>query len=566
MNINLLLTGGLIFILITSAVLTLVVSFFLLWLYRRAVLRGMDKLAGVPTLEPLTVDQPVAPPPALPALTITTLTPASSLVTQNAAERIDRAVTSTLRRLALAYGLAGLTYALVFTLGWFISTQTQMRLIAFGWVWACYAWPVALALSQIVALGWSERIGIMAVYLALLAGIALLVLIYNPTFDLAGFPVFWFYLNGPASLLLLAFLTRRVRAVGPLVLGFITGGVTGAILLSEVVIGNDTVLWYIVTPADALNLSAVTVFILLCAFGFTIVGLLIWQLLRRIGVWYQQKWLSDQALMLDALWLIFAIVQAMFLAAEGSGWFWVGPFAFGVYKVALWFAYAKLVHPVTPQTPRATLLLLRVFALGSRSQQLFDAFTKRWLRLGPISLIAGPDLVTGLVEPHEFLDFLGGRLSRQFIQSPAQLEQRLTEFDLRPDPDGRFRVNELFCRADTWQMTMRRFAASSDSILMDLRSFSPNRQGCIYELKQLLNNILLTRLVFVIDATTDQAFLEATLHGIWANVPGDSPNRRLPNPEVCLFRVGAGTGPEVYALLRLLFSLLPPTVAAPSKA
>lgn len=562
MNMNLLLTGALPFILIISAVLTVVVTFFLLGLYRRAVLRGMNLPAGLPSPTAPAVGQPAARLPAPPTLTMTTLNAASSLTTANAAARLDSRVTTSLGRLALAYALAGLAYALVFTVAWFTSTQVQVRPLVFSWVWACYTWPVALAISQILALGWRERIGIVGIYFALLVGIVSLVFFYSPTFDFAGFPFFWIYLNGPATLLLLAFLTRRIRAVGPLVLGFITGGVTGAILLSEAAVWSDTVLHLFVSGADALNLGAVSVLIFLSILGFGLFGLLIWWLLRRIGHWYQQKRLSDQALMLDALWLFFAIVQSIPLALEGWGWFLLGPLAFGVYKLVLHVATSKLVQPVTPQAPHATLLLLRVFALGPRSQQLFDAFTKRWLCIGPISLIAGPDLVTAIVEPHEFLDFLGGRLARQFIHSQAQLAQRLADFDLRPDPDGRFRVNELFCRSDTWQMTMRSFAASSDSVLMDLRSFSPQRQGCLYELEQLLNNILLTRIVFIIDATTDQPFLQATLHALWANVPPDSPNRRLPRPELRLFRVGKGTGTEVYALLRLLFSQLPAPVAS----
>ena len=31
-------------------------------------------------------------------------------------------------------------------------------------------------------------------------------------------------------------------------------------------------------------------------------------------------------------------------------------------------------------------------------------------------MIAGPDLLTAVVEPYEFLDFVSGKLSRQFVQ------------------------------------------------------------------------------------------------------------------------------------------------------
>ena len=70
-------------------------------------------------------------------------------------------------------------------------------------------------------------------------------------------------------------------------------------------------------------------------------------------------------------------------------------------------------------------------------------------------MIAGPDLVESTVEPHEFLEFLGGRLSRRFVRSDADVERRLEARHSGTDPDGRYRVNEFFCYADTWQYAMR---------------------------------------------------------------------------------------------------------------
>lgn len=104
-------------------------------------------------------------------------------------------------------------------------------------------------------------------------------------------------------------------------------------------------------------------------------------------------------------------------------------------------------------------------------------------------MIAGPDLVT-TVEPHEFLDFVRGRIGRQFVSNAADVEQRLSALVKMPDPDGRYRISEFFCHNDTRQMTMERLAASRDVVLMDLRGFSPRNQGCIYELGRLLDGIV----------------------------------------------------------------------------
>jgi hypothetical protein len=258
------------------------------------------------------------------------------------------------------------------------------------------------------------------------------------------------------------------------------------------------------------------------------------------------------------MWLLFAVANSVLLASGGWIWILAGPAAFFLYKLVLWGAFARFVRPAAGAYS-STLLLLRVFSLGPRSLRLFDALAKCWLRVGPITLIAGPDLATGLVEPHEFLDFLGGRVSRQFVQGRKDLERRMAELDTVPDPDGRYRVSEFFCRSDTWQMTMRQLAAGSDAVLMDLRSFSASNQGCRYELEQLLDGVPLARVVMIVDDTTDRPFLEDTLQSLWQNVPVDSPNHSLPDPEVRLFEAQSGTGAEVRTLLSLLFGQQRPT-------
>jgi hypothetical protein len=126
--------------------------------------------------------------------------------------------------------------------------------------------------------------------------------------------------------------------------------------------------------------------------------------------------------------------------------------------------------------------------------------------------------------------------------------------DLGPDPDGRYRVAEFFCRADTWQPTMRRLVADSDAVLMDLRSFSASNQGCVYELGRLLDEIDLGRIVFVTDKTTDHSFLEATLQQQWSSVAAESPNRFAGDPAARFFEVHRHTAAETHALVGYLAS------------
>jgi hypothetical protein len=150
-----------------------------------------------------------------------------------------------------------------------------------------------------------------------------------------------------------------------------------------------------------------------------------------------------------------------------------------------------------------------------------------WRYVGSIQLIAATDLATATVEPHEFLDFTRGKLGDRYVKSRGHLERQLADMDLRPDGDGRFRVNEFFCHDDTWKMTLSRLAAFNDAVLMDLRGFSPANQGCTFELQQLVNLVPLNKVVLVVDRTTDVQFLQAVLDGAWATMPPASPNRHL---------------------------------------
>jgi hypothetical protein len=367
--------------------------------------------------------------------------------------------------------------------------------------------------------------------------------------------VLWFTLNGPITLVMLASLTRRIRAVGPLILAIMAAGVTGTVALIGVVRGSDQMIWTMAEVAVLSGLSGRQALFFLSLAGFVPLAVAGWWLLHLLGRRYRLKRLSDQSLTLDAMWLLFAVGFSLILGAQNWPLLFTGAVAFVVYKVILGVALRWSVRPAVVDGPPPTLLVLRVFSLGPRSLRLFDALSKYWLRAGPIVLIAGPDLVTGIVEPPEFLEFMGGRVSRSFVQGRDDLEQRLAQLDTRPDPDGRYRVNGFFCRADTWQMTMRQLAARSDAVLMDLRSFSPTNQGCLFELEQLLAIVPLSQVLLLVDGTTDRAFLAAALQDLWRNVPADSSNRGLADPELRLFEAhGAGTGAEARALLGLLLA------------
>jgi hypothetical protein len=195
-----------------------------------------------------------------------------------------------------------------------------------------------------------------------------------------------------------------------------------------------------------------------------------------------------------------------------------------------------------------TLLVLRSFSIGRDGERLFDLIDRAWRRVGSIQLIAGLDLARRTVEPHEFLDFVSGKLARRFIDGPAAMDQRLRERDLRPDRDGRFRVNDFFCYDDTWKMVLSRLVHDSDVVLMDLRGFSAQNAGCIFELHELVRLVPLVRVVFIVDGRTDERLLAETLGEGRAGV----------------YRLGSSDSRHVKQLFRALAAAANPSSAVAS--
>jgi len=171
------------------------------------------------------------------------------------------------------------------------------------------------------------------------------------------------------------------------------------------------------------------------------------------------------------------------------------------------------------------MLLLRVFSLGRRSEQLYDALSIHWRYVGNLRLISGPDLAATTIDPHEFLCFLSGKTKKLFTYTIDSLENGINELRDESDPDGRFRAVEFFCHADVWKDALARLVKLSGVIVMDLRSFGPQHKGCIFEINALMDLIPLERVLLLVDDTTDTTFLHQTLQSAWAYLDQDSPNR-----------------------------------------
>src|SRR5688572_2345493 len=546
------LPGLVLLILIIALPLAFLVSIGLLRLYRRTVIRTMGKRANVGRTESVPLDSSALPQePVQTPLSIAVLDSVSGMTAKGGTDNLSTELLRAPWRAAAIYAIAGLCYAIVMTIVFLAATDNEILPLRFLVLFWYYAWPVVITVCLVAAATWRTRCVVISIYFLILAILGAIALAGNSVFNWRQIAVLWLFTNFLAAVLLVAFLNRRIRAVGPLVLTFMILAVTGSLLLPFIV-GNDERLLHLIINFEVALWLGNYIFEGLIVLGFILFGAIGWLMLQWIGRLYKRKKISEQSIMIDAVWLLFGIFQSVGLIFEGEVWFVASLLAFVVYKIISWSGFSVLGYRVSSSRKSPNLLLLRVFSLGQRSERLFDVLGMHWRYVGSIRLIAGPDLATTTMEPHEFLDFLSGKLTRRFIDSTQTLDLRISEMDVQPDRDGQFRVNDFFCYDDVWKMVLSRLISTSDVVLMDLRSFSSQNAGCVFEINELINVVSLGRVMFIIDETTDESFLRQILQQSWDHMSSSSPNRLSTSGALQLFHLKRLSDRELQQLLHVL--------------
>jgi hypothetical protein len=544
------------FIMLLAAALALPVSFALIWLYRRAVTKSMRTRArpAAPESAPLSTSTP-HPPPAQAAPGVTVVDATSSIPAGAEAKGLHAETLHAPWRAAAVYVVAGVCHALIMAAAnHAASAERGFRPLSMLFLLLVFAWPAVITVNLVAATTVRARLAAAAVYFLIFAAVSAVAVSLSAELSWRLVIGLWLAANLPATLLLLTFLNRRVRAVGPLVLIFMLVAVIGmqtALSALSLAGSDEGVLRSIVEAGSFVGLGAHGIFFGLAAAGFLLPWPVGWLALRWIRGRYERKKVSDQSITIDAVWLLFGVVTSIVLASAGALWVLPGLVAFLGYKVVARAGF-WLFGRRDAARKSTGLLLLRVFSLGKRSERLFGALAKHWRHVGSIQLIAGHDLATETVEPHEFLDFLSGKLAGRFIDGADKLDRRVAEMDAEPDRDGRYRVNDFFCRDDTWKMVLSRLVSESDVVLMDLRGFSSQNAGCVFEINELINVVPLERVKFIVDATTDEQFLLRSVRQSWGLMRPASPNRPPAHGQLRLFRF---TGARRGELRQLLLAL-----------
>ncbi len=208
-------------------------------------------------------------------------------------------------------------------------------------------------------------------------------------------------------------------------------------------------------------------------------------------------------------------------------------------------ALARLVRRVPPRG--STLLFLRVFKHSNRSETFMDRFLGYWRFAGSVWMVAGPDLAGAYMEPNEFFDYITGRLRDHFVARPDEARPRVDRMDTGRDPDGRFRVNEVYCTSDSWRPTVLLMIERADAVLLDLREYTARRAGTRYELTELLRSRALHKSVILIDQNDDVSRLSQEIDALAREVAARGMDDR-DAPSVRILTFGKGTDAEMRGL------------------
>jgi hypothetical protein len=551
-----LLAGKLGHFFLVSIVDAVLVSLLVFWWYRRSVRALMGRIAAsVP--QPLPNAYSPAGSPASSAAG-----PLLFVVSDASGSGARSRVTGPgFLRLVTAYGAGAAAFAagmVVLQLG--LDGTSYPPAAWFSWWWI-YLWPIVPSLM--ILLAFDRAGGARAAATYVIAGVVLCVLVTllgqvaRLSFNSAP-------LTNPYYMLLTMAVTiafplplvlgtgwRRIRAVMPLALA--TTLLFGMALLAMHELFtrafNHPQLrgWILELAAVTSENAAYYGPFMLIALP---VGGLAWFVLNRLARGFERKRFSDIQLIVDCWWFVVTVEVVSTTLATPYG-LWAIPAGLGLfaaYRASVSIVLRFWKPASVPARPR--LLLLRVFGYQARTESLFDRIVQRWRFRGPVQLIAGVDLAAKTVDPGDILAFIQGHLARQYVATTDAVPERLARLDLERDPDGRFRVNEVYCHADTWKAALQGLLDVSDVVLMDLRSFSARNAGCLFELEELMKRVPTDRIVLVYDRTTDLPLLAGTLSEAWAAAVREG--RARGSGQVGLVRVERQSGAELGAVMQRL--------------
>ena len=167
------------------------------------------------------------------------------------------------------------------------------------------------------------------------------------------------------------------------------------------------------------------------------------------------------------------------------------------------------------------LVLLRVF--GSPAFDDLVALIQPWRRVGCIEHLEGFDTVGRSENVIAAMD--AGDIDRALVKTMPEIQAQFGSALYEPDRDLLFRRHAFQCTNTIWQEAVKMMLDRADAVLMDLSSLSFERQGCAWELGQLLDRVPLSKVTLLVNDNTDMECLREILQTAAQRIPASSPNR-----------------------------------------
>jgi len=456
------------------------------------------------------------------------------------------------RRVLLVHAIGELAYWCALILLLFVAVLGQLE---FG-VLRRVA-PVLLSFVVTpVAVGWALQAGLPRRLMSIAAAMVVIYAVSLVWSDAEGWQSEVGFSLGYAAitLMLSAFLRPTIRGAGlPLVAASIAGWAVFSVLIAIGVALEG--------PDDGDSASFIEV-----AVGVSELLLMLavaiwcgWRALIALSSRYAAKRFSDIQLALATFWVVLTMFLVTSLVSESAGSVFATPpirTEWIVLAIVItwllwrWLQASALRAVIRTADPSiGPLLLLRVFKPSGRSQAFTDRFFAYWRFAAPVWMIAGPDLAGAYMEPDEFFKYLRGRLREHFIADPGEVAPRVATLDRLRDPDGRFRVTEVYCTADTWQPTVLEMMARAGVILLDLREYAGTRLGTRYELTEVLRRAPLQKVLVLVGSGDDVTGLRAEIESIWRDV-GRSRRDRAESLELTVLQFSRSSHAEMRGLFR----------------
>lgn len=375
----------------------------------------------------------------------------------------------------------------------FSLTRTTLLALA-------YAWPLVACLGLLEH--WS-RWRILWLSLLYMSVVNVLVMFNSYEGQSLSVVMIWLFSQQLPPLVFIFVLTSPgIRSVGPYLL-FVFLLLVGSSLVGYEVLAlslaeNGAESW--ITGLVEMS-NAYVVFILFGVVPWFIAFFPLRFLARKMAHLYRLKYFSETLYLIAGVWLIVLLFQAMVLSHSDLG---LSAYMLLISWLTIPIGFFVLKPFLTPDHRPPTLLLLRVFRADDSIGELFDSVLERWRYSGNTVMIAGKDLALRTLEPDELFSFLNGQLHSRFVSDKSRLLQGIEELDFKPDPDGRFRVNEFFCFDSTWKMVLETLVVKAGVVFMDLRAYTSERKGCSYELEVLASSPHLQKIIILFNDQTDK--------------------------------------------------------------